>query len=58
MICWTPDQEAFIINKEKIMDFSNQVLAKYFKHSNYGSFVRQLNMYNFVKIRLRIISET
>ncbi len=46
---WSPEGDAFII-----VDFSNfcdQILPKYFKHSNFASFVRQLNMYDFHKTK-------
>ena len=48
-INWCDDQESFIILN--ISRFSETVLPKYYKHSNYSSFVRQLNMYNFTKLR-------
>ena len=53
---WAPNGVGFIVIDEEA--FSKIVLPKYFKHSNYSSFVRQvylkiiqLNMYNFHKIR-------
>jgi hypothetical protein len=47
-ICsWGPNGDT--INIKKIEQFSKQILPKYFKHSNFQSFVRQLNMYDFHK---------
>lgn len=48
-IKWTPDGESFkVLSKE---NFEKVVLPKYFKHSNYSSFVRQLNMYGWHKVQ-------
>jgi hypothetical protein len=47
-ICsWGPNGDT--INIKRIEQFSKQILPKYFKHSNFQSFVRQLNMYDFHK---------
>jgi len=46
---WNPEGTVFQINSTS--KFSNAVLPKYFKHSNYSSFVRQLNMYGFRKVK-------
>lgn len=46
---WAESGVGFLISCEE--QFSRRVLPAYFKHSNYCSFVRQLNMYGFHKIR-------
>eukprot|EP01017_Pseudomicrothorax_dubius_P051102 TRINITY_DN9771_c0_g2_i2.p1 TRINITY_DN9771_c0_g2~~TRINITY_DN9771_c0_g2_i2.p1 ORF type:complete len:267 (+),score=43.13 TRINITY_DN9771_c0_g2_i2:90-890(+) len=46
---WSEDGcSVVILDKRKL---SQNVLPKFFKHGNYHSFVRQLNMYGFQKIR-------
>jgi len=43
------DGTAFVV--KKVNDFSEVILPKHFKHRNFASFVRQLNMYDFHKTR-------
>ncbi|GMM35854.1 stress-responsive transcription factor [Saccharomycopsis crataegensis] len=48
-IQWSPDGKSFkVINRESFM---KTILPKYFKHSNFSSFVRQLNMYGWHKVQ-------
>ena len=49
IVSWSEDGKSFVIKNPT--EFSEQVLPKYFKHSNLASFVRQLNMYDFHKHR-------
>ncbi|XRA97431.1 heat shock factor protein HSF8 [Pycnococcus provasolii] len=47
-ISWDPDGTSFTVHEPGMV--SSHVLNKYFKHSNFSSFVRQLNSYAFHKI--------
>jgi hypothetical protein len=49
-IQWLPSGQAFYIPYPE--KFSNTVLPKYFKHGNFASFNRQLNIYGFRKLSL------
>ncbi|CEP16540.1 hypothetical protein [Parasitella parasitica] len=48
LITWTGAGDQFTVFNN--VDFSRLVLPRYFKHCNWSSFVRQLNMYDFHKI--------
>ena len=48
IISWLePNNESFIIHNCK--SFSKEILPSYFKHDNFPSFIRQLNLYDFHK---------
>ena len=49
IIHWSKNGSYIVITN--IIALTNFVLPTYFNHQNYSSFVRQLNMYNFHKIR-------
>ncbi|KAM3141493.1 hypothetical protein pb186bvf_006357 [Paramecium bursaria] len=47
IISWNNEGNAFLVYNTN--ELASKVLANYFKHKNYPSFLRQLNMYNFKK---------
>ncbi|KAF3432090.1 hypothetical protein FNV43_RR26829 [Rhamnella rubrinervis] len=48
IISWSDNDDCFVI--WDITQFSVHLLPKYFKHSNFSSFMRQLNIYGFRKV--------
>jgi heat shock transcription factor len=47
LIRWSDDGNSFIVLDED--EFARRLIPELFKHNNYASFVRQLNMYGFHK---------
>jgi Heat shock transcription factor len=47
IISWSEDGHSFMIHN--IKEFSEQVLPLHFKHKNFSSFHRQLNLYGFTR---------
>lgn len=48
-VSWDSSGTSFLI--KDINDFTKIILPQHFKHCNFASFVRQLNKYDFHKIR-------
>lgn len=48
LIRWSEDGKKFIVLDED--EFAKKLIPEMFKHNNYASFVRQLNMYGFHKV--------
>ncbi|GAA5838304.1 hypothetical protein JCM11251_003458 [Rhodosporidiobolus azoricus] len=48
LVTFSPDGHAFTVYDPAT--FSQEVLSRYYRHSNFASFTRQLNMYGFRKV--------
>ena len=48
---WTESNDGKSFTIKDTVLFSSEVLPKHFKHANLSSFVRQLNIYGFHKVR-------
>jgi hypothetical protein len=46
---WSSDGSGILIHNH--VEFSEKILPKYFKHNNFASFIRQLNIYSFKKVK-------
>lgn len=51
IVCWHPSQNGFIIKKRQL--FTSVIMPRYFAHTRWKSFQRQLNFYCFQRISPR-----
>jgi osomolarity two-component system response regulator SKN7 len=49
IVSWSNSGESFVVKDAS--EFSKVILPLHFKHNNFSSFVRQLNKYDFHKIK-------
>jgi hypothetical protein len=49
VVGWSTSSDSFVIRN--VSRFTEEVLPAYYKHHNFASFIRQLNIYSFKKIR-------
>ena len=49
IVSWNEEGEGFVV--KQVNKFQDEVLPMHFKHNNFSSFIRQLNMYDFHKTR-------
>ncbi|ESK92768.1 putative response regulator receiver protein [Moniliophthora roreri MCA 2997] len=49
VVCWGPAGDCFVV--KDMNEFTKSILPRLFKHSNFASFVRQLNKYDFHKVK-------
>jgi osomolarity two-component system, response regulator SKN7 len=48
VVAWGPAGDCFVV--KDMNEFTKSILPRMFKHSNFASFVRQLNKYDFHKV--------
>ena len=48
VVSWGPAGDCFVV--KDMNEFTKTILPRMFKHSNFASFVRQLNKYDFHKV--------
>jgi hypothetical protein len=53
---WSDAGDSFVVKNTQ--DFAAKVIPCFFKHSNFSSFVRQLNFYGFRKVKAESILNT
>lgn len=49
VVAWGPHGDCFVV--KDMNEFTKSILPRMFKHSNFASFVRQLNKYDFHKVK-------
>ncbi|CEP22093.1 unnamed protein product [Cyberlindnera jadinii] len=50
IVRWTNKGDSFVVLDTN--EFTREILPRHFKHSNFASFVRQLNKYDFHKVKM------